>query len=289
MRNELSHSQILYYNDIATPLGKVTSLGLIHRGTGTDRGAMRVFGSYAIVYFLEGTGEYCDASGIRRQVIPGDLVLVTPDVPHQYSTKPGRYWNECHLIFDGPLFDLCRTQGILNICRPVVHLEPINYWLKRLESVVVSPASQSPMEKTAEVTRLLTLLTEIYTEQGGVHPKGGLQNAITAGRAALDSNIEIEIDPKDVARELGVPYETFRKGFQKQYGVSPVLYRTERRIAAACRLLTLTTMTHQRIAVYLGFSDEFYFSKRFKQVMGISPREYRRQKDTVIPLGEAVP
>jgi AraC-like DNA-binding protein len=99
---------------------------------------------------------------------------------------------------------------------------------------------------------------------------------LPATKAILGANLEVEIDPKTVARDLGVSYETFRKGFQKQYGVSPVLYRTQRRLAVACRLLKLTTMTHQAIASHLGFSDEFHFSKRFKQIVGVGPREYRR-------------
>jgi AraC-like DNA-binding protein len=277
MAQEPPQSQILYFNDIPTPLGQVTTVGVIHRGTGTERGVMRVNGAYAVAYFLEGTGEYCDANGVRHKIVPGDLVLVTPELPHRYTTRPGRYWSECHVIFDGPVFDLCRTQGVLNSARPVVHLEPIDQWLARLQSIVISPTSQSPVEKAAEVSRLLTLLMEIFAGGNDNLPEGGAPAWLAAAKAKLDANMEIEIDPKGVARELGVSYETFRKGFQKQFGVSPGLYRSQRRIAVACRLLKLTTMTHQRIAEHLGFSDEFHFSKRFKQIVGVGPREYRRR------------
>jgi len=34
--------------------------------------------------------------------------------------------------------------------------------------------------------------------------------------------------------------------------------------------------TTRTIAASLGFSDEFHFSRRFKQITGISPREFRR-------------
>ena len=277
MTQDLLQSQILYFNDVSTPLGQITSLGVIHRGTGTERGVMRVYGTYALAYFLEGTGEYCDANGLRHKIIPGDLVLVTPELPHRYSTKSGRYWSECYLIFDGPVFDLCRTQGVLNSERPVIHLEPIDFWLARLQAVVTSPASQSVVEKAAEVSRLLALLLDIFVAESVTPPEHGVAAWLTKAKARLDANMEIEIDHYTLARELGVTYETFRKGFQKQFGVSPSLYRTQRRIAAACRLLKLTTMTHQRIAEHLRFSDEFHFSKRFKQIVGVNPREYRRQ------------
>lgn len=277
MRQDLIQSKLLYYNDIPTKLGQVTGLGIIKDGTGTERGRLRVYGSYALAYFLEGTGEYYDANGYRCKIVPGDLVLVTPDLPHRYSTKPGSYWSECHLIFNGPVFDLCRAQGILNAARPVCHLEPIDQWWDRLQAVVTDPTSQSPLEKMAEVSRLLALVMEIFSGESGTPPERGTASWTAVAKATLDANLEIEIDPKTVARELGVSYETFRKGFQKQFGVSPGLYRTQRRIAVACRLLEMTTMTHQRIAEYLGFSDEFHFSKRFKQIVGDGPREYRRR------------
>lgn len=277
MPQVLPQSQILYFNDISTPLGQITSLGVIHRGTGTERGMMRVYGTYAVAYFLEGTGEYCDANGLQHKIIPGDFVLVTPELPHRYSTKPGQYWSECYLIFDGPVFDLCRTQGVLNSKRPVIHLEPIGFWLARLQAVVTDPTSQSIVEKAAEVSRLLALLLEIFAGETNLLPEAGAAAWLTQAKARFDANMEIDIEPYALARELGISYETFRKGFQKQFGVSPSLYRTQRRIAVACRLLKLTTMTHQRIAEHLGFSDEFHFSKRFKQIVGVNPREYRRQ------------
>ncbi|BDI31004.1 AraC family transcriptional regulator [Capsulimonas corticalis] len=269
-------SQILYFNDIPTPLGQITGLGVIRKGTGTERGVLRVYGNYALVYFLEGVGEYCDANGRRHRIVPGDLVLVTPELPHRYTTRPGKYWSECYVIFDGPVFDLCRAQGVLDAARPIRHLEPVDAWLARLQSVIALPASQSPVEKAAEVSRLLALLMEIYARDSAPPPGPGTPAWLSAAKAALDAELETEIDLPAMARELGVSYETFRKGFQKHYGVSPGLYRTQRRLAVAGSLLKLTTMTHQRIASHLGFSDEFHFSKRFKQIVGVTPREYRR-------------
>jgi AraC-like DNA-binding protein len=277
MVGDLLESKLLYFNDIPTKLGQVTSLGIIKDGTGTERGTLRVYGSYALVYFLEGTGEYSDANGYRQKIAPGNLVLVTPELPHRYTTRPGRYWSECHLTFDGPLFALCRSQGVLNPARPVRRLEPIELWLERLTSVVTDPTSQSSVDKASEVIRLLALLLEIFAGEDDETSAHGAAAWTAAAKARLDTNLEVEIAPKTVARDLGVSYETFRKGFQKQFGVSPGLYRTQRRLSVACRLLKLTTMTHQRIAEHLGFSDEFHFSKRFKQIVGVGPREYRRR------------
>jgi AraC-like DNA-binding protein len=271
-----TEAKVLYFNDIPTKLGQVSQVGVIRNGTGTDRRLLRVFGSYALVYFLEGEGDYSDANGYRHKVIPGDFVLVTPELPHRYCTRQGRYWTEFHIIFSGPVFDLCRRQGILDEGRPIAHHTPVEEWTGRMQSIVTEPTSQSIIEKTSEVSRLLTLLTEVFAGENETE-SNATADWLSKAKAILDSNLEIDVDPKTIARDLGVSYETFRKNFQKQFGMSPVSYRTRRRMEVACRLLELTTMTHHTIAEHLGFSDEFHFSKRFKQHVGMSPREYRRR------------
>jgi AraC-like DNA-binding protein len=273
-------TKILYFNDISTRLGQISTAGIVKNGTGTERGTLRVYGSYALVYFLEGTGEYFDANRYRHQIVAGDFVLVTPGLPHRYTTKPGRYWSECYIVFSGPVFDLCMTTGVFNLDKPVRHLEPVDFWLSRLLSIVTAPESQAPIDKSAEVSRLLALLMEIFAGENEESQSLASAPWLTKAKAILDMNLEANLDLKAVSRELAVSYETFRKGFQKQYNVPPALYRTQRRLEVACKLLEMTTMTHQQIAAHLGFSDEFHFSKRFKQLVGVSPRQHRR---TVTP------
>jgi AraC-like DNA-binding protein len=45
----------------------------------------------------------------------------------------------------------------------------------------------------------------------------------------------------------------------------------------ACELMQERRLTDKQIAESLGFCDEYYFSRRFKQMTGRSPRAFRRQ------------
>lgn len=49
---------------------------------------------------------------------------------------------------------------------------------------------------------------------------------------------------------------------------------------SACALL-LSGAKSETIAAELGFSDAFHFSKRFREVIGIAPRDFRRLSDGV--------
>jgi len=49
-----------------------------------------------------------------------------------------------------------------------------------------------------------------------------------------------------------------------------------RLIDRACELMCESRFTDSEIAERLGFCDEFYFSRRFKEITGKSPRMFRK-------------
>ncbi|HRI83645.1 MAG TPA: AraC family ligand binding domain-containing protein, partial [Opitutaceae bacterium] len=94
-------------------MGGITLAGQLQASAGIGHGNMRVLGSYAAVYLLAGGGEFGDASGLRREVRAGDLLLLFPEVPHFYGPRPGGRWDEIYFVFHGPVFDQWRQAGIL--------------------------------------------------------------------------------------------------------------------------------------------------------------------------------
>lgn len=66
----------------------------------------------------------------------------------------------------------------------------------------------------------------------------------------------------------------------KQYtGLSPHRYRLRELTNKACVLLQDTSMTVQEIAYMLGVEDPLYFSRLFRSIQGISPRDYRKYRN----------
>lgn len=50
----------------------------------------------------------------------------------------------------------------------------------------------------------------------------------------------------------------------------------ERIVCLAMDLLQTTSLPVQEIAWKLGYEDQYYFSRMFKKVAGLSPRQYRK-------------
>lgn len=256
-------------------VGGITQSGFIPNNLGVPFDNMRVLGQYAIVYLLDGEGRYADARGVDEPVKAGDMIFVFPELAHGYGPGPHQHWSEFFIVFQGPVFDLWRSVGLLNDQHPILHLEPIDHWLKRFESVLSGSREPGWSPPILEVTRLQQVLAEAIV--------GGSKSAIPnddlrwASRACalLEADLSPSVDLQQIADKLEMNYETFRRRFTQIVGQPPARYRSSRLIDRACELMQTSNMNDKQIAYSLGFCDEFHFSRRFKQFMGKSPRLYR--------------
>lgn len=63
--------------------------------------------------------------------------------------------------------------------------------------------------------------------------------------------------------------------FKSRTGHSPMAYVSTVRIEAAKELLRESRMPVAQIAAQVGYQDAFYFSRKFRQLVGCTPRQYR--------------
>ena len=257
----------------STPLGRVQVAGYIQNTWRRCTWPMRLLGIYALVYVTEGAGRYRDSLGNDQEILPGDLILLFPDVPHSYGPKPGGCWSEVYAHFDGPAFDLWRQAGLLNPAAPVHRLLPVKHWQTELEAVLNNPPVQNEADQMIQVSQLLALLTQMLTTGSGDDQPQWLQTACELLNVEFRSPRPL----KEIAQEAGLAYHTFRRLFEQATGVAPAQYRFARRMEAACSLLLHTKMTMRDIAESLNFTDEFHFSNRFQAYMGLRPSRYRRE------------
>jgi len=94
----------------------------------------------------------------------------------------------------------------------------------------------------------------------------------------IRSNFDKQLSVKTLAVEFGRSPESIRKIFQKYFpGLTPGRLIAKLQMQQAVELLENTESSIGDIAEKCGYSDTFTFSKKFKKVIGLSPREYRAQ------------
>ncbi|WP_440111458.1 helix-turn-helix domain-containing protein [Paenibacillus sp. QZ-Y1] len=82
------------------------------------------------------------------------------------------------------------------------------------------------------------------------------------------------ITRKQLAQISGMSPWHYSRKFSEYYGKPPLDFLAHYRIYRAQEELVLTSATSQDIAKKLGYEDAHYFSRRFKQLTGVSPRDY---------------
>ena len=79
----------------------------------------------------------------------------------------------------------------------------------------------------------------------------------------------------DLVQELAVSRSVFFKKLKTLTGLAPVEFIKEMRINRAVQLIGTGEYSMTQIAYMVGINDPRYFSKCFKQKMGMTPTEYR--------------
>lgn len=85
----------------------------------------------------------------------------------------------------------------------------------------------------------------------------------------------LELD--DLAQSAAVSKHHFARTFASVYGETPMRYLTRRRIERAQDLLRSANLTVTEVSLMVGYNSLGSFSSRFKELVGMSPTDYRDQ------------
>jgi AraC-like DNA-binding protein len=94
-------------------------------------------------------------------------------------------------------------------------------------------------------------------------------------------NERIRLD--DIIRQNHFSRRSFFRYWKKEFSVSPIEYMQEKRLEAACSFLIYTEERISKISDQLGFVDQSYFCRFFKEKTGLSPNEYRQTAGNSTP------
>ncbi|NEW00636.1 AraC family transcriptional regulator [Bacillus megaterium] len=94
----------------------------------------------------------------------------------------------------------------------------------------------------------------------------------------IDKNYGSILQIRDIAQFLGLHPNYLSTIFKQEIGLTPKDYLIQLRIKKACELLQQTDYPVNIISNSVGYSDQLTFSRAFKNIIGKSPREYRKKE-----------
>ena len=107
------------------------------------------------------------------------------------------------------------------------------------------------------------------------HSMKGYSLLIRKVLTQIDYDITADLGLKNLAAQLNVNPSYLSTLFKKETGSTLTEYVNQKRIEHAVFLLNSSSLQIQMIAQYSGIPDVNYFTKTFKKIIGITPKEYR--------------
>ena len=103
-----------------------------------------------------------------------------------------------------------------------------------------------------------------------------LPRRVRAARDFIHSNYYRPLSLDDIADAAEASVTHLSRQFKAALGTTPIQYLTNIRMEAASELL-LTDLKILRVAQLVGIGDAHYFSRLFRRINGLTPRQYCRR------------
>ena len=154
--------------------------------------------------------------------------------------------------------------------------------LKKLENVFIKFHALWTAGNFSDKIYCKSLLYRIYSD---IVRENALQYIPSAKKARIDLALEEirnnytnpELSVEKLCSDCSMSEVHFRRLFFQIYHTSPIKFIISLRINKAKDLLSNTDMRIQCISDQCGFNNPYYFSKVFKQQVGLTPSDYRLQ------------
>lgn len=132
----------------------------------------------------------------------------------------------------------------------------------------------------ASFMRIIGYLSRCYGKSRNPDSRALLRiaEAITFLETSFTESVRLD----DLAGKVHMSKRSFMRAFHAATGCSPISYLIRLRILRAASMLRDGNETITEIAFAAGFDDSNYFTRQFTRLMGMCPRNYRKQHSKTV-------
>lgn len=256
----------------------ITDIGYYPRASHHYRERKQGAGEHILIYCVDGYG-----GGIverKKYLIGPNQYLVVPEkLPHIYWASEEHPWSIYWAHFKGRLGDyLCRqlylkqqrggnlmeyNEDLVTVFRNIYQNLQLGYSKQSMEYIALNFSG--------------FLGSFIYNDKFNILKTKNQQDVIDRSIVFLKQHIDKPLSLKEIAAFAHLSVSHFSNLFHKKTGFPPVEYFNHLKMQKACQLLHFSSLRVYEIAAAIGISDPYYFSRLFKESMGLSPKAYRQK------------
>lgn len=257
----------------------ITHIGIFPRAMRHLRERKMGCSQYILIYCVDGKG-WIEMKGHRFQLQSNQLFVIPPHTPCRYGADEENPWTNYWLHFTGENAKAYSppTGQVLDI--PLAPDARVEERLALFEEILQNTEDYFRFEKVVYANICLKLFLssisylDVYRSVKHHSKSDTLEKVIAYMKNNVDKNIRVA----DLAELCHCSSSNLYKLFKRNLNSSPTDFFIHLKMERARRYLLKSDMKIKEIAHKLGYEDPFYFSRIFRQHLGMSPAHFRREE-----------
>lgn len=221
-----------------------------------------------LYYILQGEFFIVGKDGKTKTLTAGNCYLLPTGYSFDYGCS--KYMKQVYFHIKLCDFD---EIDLLKHCKEPLSFPFSNEQIKNYLSMIKSQNIIESLNVQQTIYESVFTLIKKYR----ILPKKAVYSPqIQAAIEYIREHLSMQLDINEIAANTHTAVSTLTRKFKQETGLTISQYIDESVMFQAEQLLFLGHLTIQEISEQLGFCDQFYFTRKFKEKFLVPPREYRK-------------
>ncbi len=238
---------------------------------------------YLFHYVISGKGKLyaTDSNNITHEyhLSSNSGFLICPGTINTYCADPYEPWEYTWVEFDGIKVKELLVAAGLSIDTPIYKPKTLELGMK-VKSELLYIAEHYQESALNLIGHLHLFMDQLIKSSSFSQNNGGgkLRDFyIREVISFIEQNYAIAISVEDMAKKCNLNRSYLGKIFKAALNQTPQEFLIQYRMAKACEQLKTTNRSISSISASVGYPNQLHFSRAFRKIYGISPREYKNK------------
>lgn len=233
-----------------------------------------------LFYCVDGSGWY-KIGDKQYDVGVNEYFILPKNVEHAYGSSETNPWSIYWIHFGGDMLSFFNEMNVVKECFKPTYIknnsEIFSVFSKIYKTLQMGYSTDNLIFANMCLSHFISQF--IYSSKQAIDPTPSektdcVESAITYMQKHIDGNISLD----ELSKVNNYSTSRFSNLFKQKTGYAPIDYFIQMKMQKACQQLDFSDKSIKDVAYTLGFDDPYYFSRRFRKIIGISPNKYRAIK-----------